>query len=149
MLFCCQPVFSQSDTLYLCVEDPIIQYGCEQQLTFGFSIKSKDDRFMTDYYKFSIPNIKSFGDEGNYEYYTIDEIKEETDIKKINYEIISAFIGAKSPWKVHNELSLKSKIYLIVKKNTKYYILPLKYEGTKKKCCANRIIKDMALNFRE
>lgn len=132
LLFCCQPVFSQSDTLYLYVEDPIIQYGCDQQLTFGFSIKSKDDRFITDYYKFSIPNIKSFGKEGNYEYYTIDEIKKETDIKKINYEIISAFIEAKSPWQVHNELSLKSKIYLIEKGDTKYYILPLIYEGTKK-----------------
>ena len=71
----------------------------------------------------------------------LEEQREEIKIDTINYETVSTFTKNKEYWEVHNELSLKKKIFLIEKISDKdsitagtikYYILPIRYVGTRK-----------------
>ncbi len=144
LLFIYINVFSQdNNTIYLLLNNPRFTFNCEQSLGYGFAIKSKDKQFLTDYYKFNIYNIKGFSNSKkyDYEYYTLDEIRKEISIDTIKYETIKEFTENKNPWEIHNELSLKRKIYFIEKRKIKsnkpyfeykYYVVPAIYEGTRK-----------------
>ena len=137
--------FAQIDTLYLFVEEPTLRFSCEKSLSFGFAIKSKDAKFITDYYQFDIENIKSFSKNKNYDfdYFTAKELREEIYIQGLDYETIQSLSKNKKWWEIHNELSQKREIYLLEKRKEgfnsqtgnyeyKYYILPMIYEGTRK-----------------
>jgi len=138
LLFIYINVFSQDNTttLYL-LTNKIKGVG------YGFAINSEDKRFMTDYYMFNLKEVKGFSKENNFdfEYYTLDEIRKEILIDTIKYKTIKEFTRNKTPWEIHNELSLKRKIYFIEKRKIKsnkpyfeykYYVIPAIYEGTRK-----------------
>ena len=138
LLFIYINVFSQDNTttLYL-LTNKIKGVG------YGFAINSEDKRFMTDYYMFNLKEVKGFSKENNFdfEYYTLDEIRKEILIDTIKYKTIKEFTRNKTPWEIHNELSLKRKIYFIEKRKIKsnkpyfeykYYVIPAIYKGTMK-----------------
>ncbi|UPS92512.1 hypothetical protein [Bizionia sp. M204] len=139
-----QSFYSQNDTLNLILENPI--YGNRYDsgdIGVGFAIQSKDKRFLTDYYNFNIINLKGIDSLGNVAYYSLKDIRKEISIDSINYISISDLTKDKKFWQVHNELSLKKKIFLIEKRKGKfnsstgkyeitYYMLPMIYEGTRK-----------------
>ncbi len=138
-----QTSFSQNDTLYLIVEKPNFGSSCERNLSFGFAIKSIDKRFSTDYYYFEMQNGKGLTSQGDFEYYDREHFGIEVDIDSIKYESVQKFTEKKDFWQIHNELSLKKKIFLLEKRqgdfntvtghyNQRYYILPMIYEGTRK-----------------
>jgi len=150
LLFIYINVFSQdtTTTLYL-LTNKIKGVG------YGFAINSEDKRFMTDYYMFNLKKVKGFSKKNNFdfEYYTLDEIRKEISIDTIKYKTIKEFTENKTPWKIHNELSLKRKIYLIEKRKIKsnkpyfeykYYVVPSIYEGTRK----NVVPTDLSFQYR-
>ncbi len=70
-------------------------------------------------------------------------LREKISIDSLKFETIESFNKNKEWWEIHNELSLKKKIYLLEKRKTKlnsktgkfeyaYYIIPMIYEGTRK-----------------
>lgn len=138
-----QSALSQKDTLYLLIEKPFIQGTMKTNYLFGFTINSKDKRFVCDYYKFQIPSYKGWDEKGMDIYLNLEELKEEIDIDTIDYETVQSLQKGQNWWQLHNELSLKKKIYLLEKKiypdyyyrkkdTVKYYVLPMIYEGTRK-----------------
>ncbi len=137
-----QIVLSQkNDTVYILIENPSFKNNnCENTLNFGFSIKSKDTRFITDYYQFNLSKAKGFNKNGDFEYYTIEELRKEVMIDSIKYKTLKSLENSGN-WELHNELSLKKTVLLekkTIKKDsngnhiTKYYIIPMIYEGTRK-----------------
>ncbi len=140
ILFIYTSAFSQksSTILYLFLDKPQYKYSCEKNLGYDFAISSQDKRFLMNYYKFDIYNIKGFSTNTkyDYDYYTLDEIQKEISIDTIKYKTIKEFTENKTPWEIHNELSLMKKIFFIkkIKSNFKYkyYAIPAIYEGTRK-----------------
>ena len=139
---------SQDDDIYILLDTEITQ-GPNKEIVFGFSLNSRDKRFVCDYYQFKIPNIKGFGKSNDLEYYTHKELREEIKLHSINYETLKS-LHKRRPWELHEEFSLK-KIYLLQKEVTrnnnnekiiKYYYYNLEYEGTRK----NLVITDMSKN---
>ncbi|WP_417195299.1 hypothetical protein [Bizionia sp.] len=136
--------FSQkTDILYLMVDKPMFAFCKEQSLCYGFAVKSEDKRFLTDYYHFDIVNLKGIDSLGNTKYYTLKEIRKAVSPDSIDFVSISDLTKNNAFWEVHNDLSLRKKIFLIEKKEGKfnsstgkydinYYILPMIYEGTRK-----------------
>ncbi|MFD2551626.1 hypothetical protein ACFSQP_07340 [Bizionia sediminis] len=135
--------FGQSNTLYLLIDKPYFGYSFEENIGTGFAIVSNDKDFSTDYYGFDIQNVKGFKKTGEFDYYTLKELRKEIDIDTVKLETIKSFSENKEWWQIHNELSLKRKIFLIEKRegafNTStgkyeitYYMLPMIYEGTRK-----------------
>ena len=140
VLFLCIFVFqglsAQSNEYYIFVDDLFYRFSYEKQLGTGFAIKSNDKRFVADYYIFSVQNLKGFDNNGGYEYFTLDEIRTEVNLEKLNIHEFSYFENKKN-WQVHEELSLVSEIFLIQKvkeSNGSYncYKIPVVYEGTRK-----------------
>ena len=152
-LICSFYMQGQNDTLYLYVDAPLLSYSCQQSLSFGFAISSADANFDTDYFKFDIPNLKGLSPEGEVEYHTNAEIRKKKALNPSKLRTIEIFTKGKAFWEIHNELSLKRKIYLVtdiegqsehpmVSKNL-YYVYPLIYTGTRKNVVVtdNRKIK--------
>lgn len=147
-----QNAFGQkNDTLFLLVEKPYYQYESIEKIEIGFAIVSEDKRFVCDYYKFGVLNYMGWDREGNDVYLNLQELGKKTDINTISFETIKSFTDDKEWWRVHNELSLKKKIFLIEKRKTdfnpstndfKYYTIPLIYKGTRK----NIVPTDLSLN---
>ncbi|MGO2358846.1 hypothetical protein [Mesonia sp.] len=143
LIFTTGVIYSQDDTMYLLVENPKFNFGCEKDLAFGFLINSTDERFISDYYYFGMQNAKGFDGKGEIEYYDLKEFSKEVKIDTVRYETISSLTKNKKWWEIHNELSLKKHIFLIDKRNEginnntgkyliKYYVMPMIYEGTRK-----------------
>ncbi|HET8885302.1 MAG TPA: hypothetical protein VFM70_03015 [Salinimicrobium sp.] len=132
LIFSFQYAVSQNDTIYLMVEDVSIQSRIGQELSWGFLVKSHDDRFICDYYKFQIPNWMGIDEKGEDIFFNADQLKKGIDLDSIHFETISSFILNKKPWEIHNELSLIKEIFIIGRQNGNYYFLPLIYEGTRK-----------------
>lgn len=132
IFFITQNIFSQKDVLYLMIDKPFFSQQDDEIVT-GFIVKSKDKRFICDYFEFKIFNSFYSEDKNDIDYYKIDELRKSVKIDTIEYETLNSFIENKEFWEIHNELSLKSKIYLIEKKDSlKYYLFPMIYEGTRK-----------------
>lgn len=139
-----QSIFSQNDTLYLLIEKPIFSNRYDSgDIGTGFAVKSKDKRFLTDYYYFNIKNLKGIDSLGNTTYYSLKDVRKEVFIDSIDYVSISDLTKDKAFWEVHNDLSLKKKIVLIEKKEGEfnsstgeyainYYMFSMTYEGTRK-----------------
>ncbi len=51
---------AQKDTLYLFIDEPFFQYENIENIEIGFVIKSKDKRFVCDYYKFGVINYQGW-----------------------------------------------------------------------------------------
>lgn len=136
-----QSVIAQKDTLYLFIEKPFFQYQTIKNIRVGFSIMSNDKRFVCDYYKFGVINYQGWDEKGNDIYLNFNQLRKKININDINYETIKSLTNKKQWWKVHNQLSLYKKIFLVEKIENKtgsntspynYYIMPLIYEGTRK-----------------
>ena len=138
-----QAVYSQNDTLYLLMDDPFFRYKNIENIKTGFIINSKDKRFVCDYFMFQIQNFKGWGASGEDIYLDLKELRKEIDINSIDYETIESLQKNKEWYQIHNFLSLKKQIYLIQKKQIKipslnnksvsrYYLIPMIYEGTRK-----------------
>lgn len=138
-----QNIVAQNDILYLFIEKPFFQYQTLEDITIGFTIDSKDERFVCDYYKFGVFNSSWSKEEKDVINLSLPELRKEIRIDSIHYETISSLSKDKKWWELHNDLSLRNKIFLLEKKrgklNTKsnvydckYYIIPLIYEGTRK-----------------
>ncbi len=137
-----QVCFSQADTLYIMIENPFFVKNYNS-ISVGFGINSKDKRFNLDYYQFRLTNYKGWDENGNDIFLDINQLRKEINIDTIKYFMKKSFSENKEWWQIHNELSLKKKIFLIEKRegafNTStgkyeitYYMLPMIYEGTRK-----------------
>lgn len=142
IIFISQITFSQSDTLYLMLDNPNFRKNYNE-IFIGFGIKSNDKQFNLDYFNFKVSNYKGWDKEGNDIYLDISELKQEVAIDTIDYETRLDLSKNKKWWQIHNMLSLKKKIYLVEKRNgkfnlkikeynIKYFIIPLVYLGTRK-----------------
>lgn len=132
---------AQSDTLYIMVEKPIFGSNCYGATGTGFSLVSKDKNYYNDYFAFTIQNAKGIDEKGDFEYYTLKETRKKIDVSTISHETILSLSKNKEWWEIHNAISLYKKIYLLEKKentehnknnNVLYFIMPMKYEGTRK-----------------
>ena len=138
-----QSAIAQKGTLYLLMDKPFFQYPTIENILTGFVIDSKDKRFVCDYYKFYVYNIHYSEKAKDIIFLPIKDLRKEVKIDTIQYETISTISKGKKWWKLHEELSLKKKIYLLEKLENninpktkitdyKYYVIPLIYEGTAK-----------------
>lgn len=136
-----QSAVAQKDTLYLFIEKPFFQYQTIKNIRIGFIVMSKDKRFVCDYYKFGVINYQGWDEEGNDIYLNFNQLRKKININDINYKTIKSLTNKKQWWKVHNQLSLYKKIFLVEKIENKtgtntnpynFYIMPLIYEGTRK-----------------
>ncbi|WP_034061002.1 hypothetical protein [Lacinutrix jangbogonensis] len=143
LFFCFQRISAQTDTLYLLIENPIFGQSSEGQIGTGFAIKSKDKKFLTNYYRFKIENLKGIKKSGELDYISLKDLRKVIDTTNINYINVSKIGLNKQWWELHDELSSKKTIYLVEKINDsfnsqtgvysfKYYILPMRYTGTRK-----------------
>jgi len=135
------------------IERPSFMHRDDGTIGTGFIVKSIDKRFICDYYKFGIFTLFYSEEKKDIDYYTLKELRKEIKIDTVKYETIKSFTKSKEYWEVHNELSLKKKIYLLEKREGKfnsgtgefdysYFILPLIYEGTRK----NIVPTDLSIN---
>lgn len=136
-----QNTIAQKDTLYLFIEKPFFEYQTIKDIEIGFTVISKDKRFVCDFYKFGVINYQGWDEKGNDIYLNFSQLRKKININDINYETIKTLTYKKKWWKVHNQLSLYKKIFLVEKIENKtesntslynYYIMPLIYEGTRK-----------------
>lgn len=109
-------------TIYIVDNKAIINPDIEGLFHYLISIKSKDDRFNYDAYKFIIPNRVGYNSYKNLK--KIEKIIPEKEIKKIELNTLKKM----KPYKLHEFLSLQDKIFLICK-NKAYNII---YKGTQK-----------------
>lgn len=132
--------YSQNDTLYLLIDNPIFNKSEGEKISTGFAIVSKDSRFITDYYKFTILNFLGWDNKGDNIFIELKDLKKEINVDSVNFETILGFSKNKKYWEIHNELSLIKYIYIIEKVSNnsvsggsfKYYVFPVIYEGTSK-----------------
>ena len=146
-------IISQNDTLYLMIDKPKFGVQNYNSINTGFAIKSNDKRFHTDYFNFGVFNFYWSDSKQDIDYYKLSEMKKEVNIDTISYKTINELKKNKKWWEIHNELSLKRKIFLLEKINTdfnsstgkynfKWYSLPVMYLGTRK----NTVPTDLSLN---
>ncbi|MCG8235126.1 hypothetical protein [Tenacibaculum finnmarkense] len=146
-----QNVIAQKNTLYLFIEKPFFQYQTIKNIRIGFTAISKDKRFVCDYYQFGVFNLHWSEEKKDVINLPINNLREKVKIDTIPYETIKSLTHKKKWWKVHNQLSLYKKIFLVENIENKngintsqsnYYIIPLIYEGTRK----NIIPTDLSIN---
>ncbi|NQW35547.1 MAG: hypothetical protein HQ471_00945 [Flavobacteriales bacterium] len=138
---------SQDNSLYLLIEKPFF-IKTHNNISVGFSIKSKDKRFILDYFQFRISNYMGLDENGNDIFLDLKQLRKKVTTDSIKYKTILSLSENKKWWEIHNELSLKKKIFLLekvkikddsgtyslegYKEITKYYIIPMIYECTRK-----------------
>lgn len=146
-------LFGQNDALYLLIEKPIFGHICNGVIETGFIVNSKDNKFVCDYYQFGINTFNGWNENGEDVFLSLKELRKEIDIDTIKYETISSLSNDIEWWDLHNKLSLKKKIFLLEKRETKfnsstnkfdfkYFIVPMLYEGTRK----NIVPTDLSIN---
>ncbi|MCB0463827.1 MAG: hypothetical protein KDC81_14105, partial [Flavobacteriaceae bacterium] len=124
IFFLTQNIFSQKEVLYLMIDKPFFSQQ-DDKITTGFIVKSKDKRFICDYFEFKIFNSFYSEVKNNIDYYNIDELRKSVKIDTIEYLTLNKFIEKKEFWEIHNELSLIKEIFLIEKKDSlEYYLFP-------------------------
>ncbi|TVZ52691.1 hypothetical protein [Dokdonia sp. Hel_I_53] len=133
--------FSQNETLYLKIEKPFFKKINTTSYITGFISKSEDPRFISDYFRFEVFNTVYIEDKNEIGYLTPKELRKKVSIDTLKYVTINELVEQKAFWQVHNELSLKKKIFLLeevnctsitAKNSFEYFILPLIYVGTRK-----------------
>lgn len=138
-----QSTIAQKDTLYLFIDKPFFRYQTIKSIHTGFIVKSEDKRFVCDYYKFGVINYQGWNEKGEDIYLSLKELRKEVNIDTLKYKTIKSLSKNKKWWEIHNQLSLKNKIFLLEKKETNfnsstgkfnysYFISPMIYEGTRK-----------------
>lgn len=128
----CFESYSQGKTLLIYDKTPSINIGTKGKAFYLISFKSRDKRFDTNSYKFIISNKDGFET-----YKPLNKVGKVVALDTLDYLNLKE-LRAKPPWELHNFLSLKKNIYLIVKKqnvnseNTIFLRYPLIYKGTQK-----------------
>jgi len=129
-------LFAQNDTLRIFDQKAKIISDEDGKLFYYLSIKSENPDFEYDTYKFIIPNQIGFD-----EYENVNKIKRKVRIDSMDISEPKE-LSKMSNCELHNNLSKKSKIYLVDEKEFKNYsngekymenfIYPLIYQGTEK-----------------
>ena len=84
-LSCSHNGICQSDSLYLFIEKPIFGESCDGYFGTGFAIKSEDKRFLTNFFKFEISNIKSFNESGGFDYFQLKDLLMFTELLTLKF----------------------------------------------------------------
>lgn len=126
--------FSQKDTLYLKINNPLYRYDESKHIFTGFSIFSKDPKFISDYYKFQVWNFNGWDDNGNDVLLDLIDLKKEIDSSKVKITQINEFTFDLTPCEIHENLSQFNRIFLVEFDSTKniYFSIPVYYLGTVK-----------------
>jgi len=81
---------AQKDSLYLFIEKPHF-YGIKTETpSVAFIIQSKDKRFVCDYYRFGVFNLKWSEKEKDMIRLSLNELRQKVKIDTIAYETISS-----------------------------------------------------------
>ena len=91
IFFLTQNIFSQKEVLYLMIDKPFFSQQ-DDKITTGFIVKSKDKRFICDYFEFKIFNSFYSEVKNNIDYYNIDELRKSVKIDTIEYLTLNKFI---------------------------------------------------------
>ena len=118
----------KEDTLIILDENGFVNSDEKGQLYYLISMKSRDTLFDRDGYNFILNNRRGFE-----EYASLNEMGEKVSLVTQNYLKITD-LAQFSNCELHNFLSLKKEIYVILKnkKNSTYWKYPVLYTGTQK-----------------